>query len=98
MIMGLTGCEKKDMGYTQISMQEAVAMMATEENYIILDEILEELKIAMREKDELKKNTITMLRAAILQIEKDNQKTLFDEEMQVPYNHVCRWNVGLAVV
>ena len=37
MIMGLTGCEKKDMGYTQISMQEAVAMMATEENYIILD-------------------------------------------------------------
>ena len=37
MIMGLTGCEKKDMGYTQISMEEAVAMMAKEENYIILD-------------------------------------------------------------
>ncbi|MBQ3558411.1 MAG: rhodanese-like domain-containing protein [Agathobacter sp.] len=37
MIMGLTGCEKKDMSYTQISMEEAVAMMATEENYIILD-------------------------------------------------------------
>lgn len=36
-IMGLTGCEKKDMSYTQISMEEAVAMMATEENYIILD-------------------------------------------------------------
>ena len=37
MIMGLTGCEEKDMSYTQISMEEAVAMMATEENYIILD-------------------------------------------------------------
>ncbi len=36
-IMGLTGCEKKDMSYTQISMEEAVAMMAKEENYIILD-------------------------------------------------------------
>lgn len=37
MIMGLTGCEKKDMSYTQISMEEAVAMMEKEENYIILD-------------------------------------------------------------
>lgn len=37
MIMGLTGCGKKDMSYTQISMEEAVVMMAKEENYIILD-------------------------------------------------------------
>ena len=37
MIMGLTGCEEQKMSYTQISMEEAVAMMATEENYIILD-------------------------------------------------------------
>lgn len=37
MIMGLTGCEEQNMSYTQISMEEAVAMMATEENYIILD-------------------------------------------------------------
>ena len=37
MIMGLTGCEKKDMSYKEISMEEAVAIMATEENYIILD-------------------------------------------------------------
>lgn len=36
-IMGLTGCEEKGMSYTQISMKEAVDMMATEENYIILD-------------------------------------------------------------
>ena len=28
---------KKYMSYTQISMEEAVAMIATEENYIILD-------------------------------------------------------------
>ena len=37
MIMGLTGCEKKDMSYIQISMEEAVDMMAKEEDYIILD-------------------------------------------------------------
>lgn len=37
MIMGLIGCEKKDMSYKEISMEEAVAIMATEENYIILD-------------------------------------------------------------
>ena len=37
MIMGLTGCEKEDMSYTQISMNEAVAMMEKENDYIILD-------------------------------------------------------------
>ncbi|MBR1883503.1 MAG: GatB/YqeY domain-containing protein [Clostridia bacterium] len=47
------------------------------------EKLLEELKLAMKEKDELRKNTITMLRAAILQIEKDEQKTLNDEEIQV---------------
>lgn len=36
-IMGLTGCEEQNMSYTQISMEEAVAMMENEENYIILD-------------------------------------------------------------
>jgi len=36
MITGLTGCEK-EVGYTQISMDEAVAMMETETDYIILD-------------------------------------------------------------
>ena len=47
------------------------------------DQLLNELKIAMREKDELRKNTITMLRSAILQVEKDSQKTLTDDEITV---------------
>ena len=47
------------------------------------EELLNELKIAMREKDELRKNTITMLRSAILQVEKDSQKTLSDDEITV---------------
>lgn len=47
------------------------------------EELLNELKIAMREKDELRKNTITMLRSAILQVEKDSQKTLNDDEIVV---------------
>ena len=45
------------------------------------EQLLNELKIAMREKDELRKNTITMLRSAILQVEKDSQKTLNEDEM-----------------
>ncbi|MEG2310979.1 MAG: GatB/YqeY domain-containing protein [Clostridia bacterium] len=44
--------------------------------------LLQELKKSMISKDELRKNTITMLRAAILQVEKDTQKTLSLEDMQ----------------
>ena len=35
----------------------------------------------MKEKDELKKNTIMMIRSAILQIEKDTQKELSENEI-----------------
>lgn len=45
------------------------------------EELLKELKEAMREKDELRKNTITLLRSAILQVEKDKQITLSEDEM-----------------
>lgn len=45
------------------------------------EQLLNELKDAMKSKDELRKNTITMLRAAILQVEKDEQKTLTDDEI-----------------
>lgn len=47
------------------------------------EDLLKELKLAMQEKDTLKKDTITMLRAAILQIEKDEQKQLNDDEIMV---------------
>ncbi len=43
------------------------------------DKLLEELKTAMREKDEIRKNAITMVRSAILQAEKDKRVTL-DED------------------
>lgn len=43
--------------------------------------LLKDLKQAMIDKDELRKNTITMLRAAILQVEKDEQKTLTEEDI-----------------
>lgn len=45
------------------------------------EELLKELKEAMRNKDELRKNTVTLLRSAILQVEKDEQKTLTEDEM-----------------
>ena len=38
------------------------------------EELLQALKEAMREKDEVKKDTITMLRAAFLQVEKDEKR------------------------
>ena len=37
MVLGLTGCEEKEMSYKQIGMEEAVSMMETETDYIILD-------------------------------------------------------------
>lgn len=40
------------------------------------------LKEAMQNKDTLRKETITMLRAAILQVEKDELKELTETEMQ----------------
>lgn len=43
------------------------------------EQLLEELKNAMKDKDVLKKNTVQMVRAAILQIEKDNKITLDDD-------------------
>lgn len=49
----------------------------------IKEELLKALKEAMQAKDTLKKDTITMLRAAILQVEKDTQKELSETEMQV---------------
>ena len=45
------------------------------------EQLLQDLKEAMKEKDILKKDTITMLRAAILQVEKDSQKVLTEDEM-----------------
>ncbi|WHH59672.1 GatB/YqeY domain-containing protein [Petroclostridium sp. X23] len=43
------------------------------------DRLLEDMKSAMKEKDLIKKNTVQMTRAAILQVEKDNKVTLDDE-------------------
>lgn len=47
------------------------------------EDLMKALKEAMQNKDALKKETITMLRAAILQVEKDGQKELNESEMQV---------------
>ena len=46
------------------------------------EDLMKALKEAMQNKDSLKKETITMLRAAILQVEKDGQKELNEAEMQ----------------
>lgn len=47
----------------------------------IKETLLGDLKKAMKEKDNITKSTVTMVRAAILQIEKDNKVELGDEEI-----------------
>lgn len=48
---------------------------------MLKEKLLEDFKNAMKEKNELKKNTIMMIRSAILQIEKDTQKELSENEI-----------------
>jgi uncharacterized protein YqeY len=43
------------------------------------ERLLEDMKIAMRDKEGIKKNAIQMSRAAVLQVEKDNKITLDDD-------------------
>ena len=48
---------------------------------MLKEQLLNDLKSAMKEKNELKKNTVQMLRAAILQVEKDKQIELNDNQI-----------------
>lgn len=48
---------------------------------MLKEQLLNDLKEAMKEKNELKKNTIQMCRAAILQVEKDKQIELDDNQI-----------------
>lgn len=43
------------------------------------DRLLEDMKTAMKEKDLVRKNTVQMARAAVLQVEKDERITLDDD-------------------
>ncbi len=43
------------------------------------EQLLEDMKNAMKDKDAVKKNTVQMARAAILQVEKDNKIVLDDD-------------------
>lgn len=46
------------------------------------EQLLADLKASMKAKDAVKKSTVTMIRAAILQVEKDNKVELGDAEIQ----------------
>ncbi len=48
---------------------------------MLKEKLMNDLKDAMREKKEIKKNTVQMVRAAILQIEKDKGITVEDEKI-----------------
>jgi uncharacterized protein len=43
------------------------------------DKLLEDMKMSMKEKNIIKKNTIQMIRSAVLQVEKDKKITLDDD-------------------
>ena len=43
------------------------------------DKLMDDLKSAMKDKDTVRKNAVQMVRASVLQVEKDNKLTLDDE-------------------
>ena len=43
------------------------------------DKLMDDLKTAMKDKDTVRKNAVQMVRASVLQVEKDNKITLDDE-------------------
>lgn len=48
---------------------------------MLKERLLEDLKIAMRDKNVIRKNTVQMIRAAILKIEKDTQSEIDDNKI-----------------
>lgn len=48
---------------------------------MLKEKLMEDLKDCMKEKKELRKNVIQMIRAAILQVEKDKQIELTDDQI-----------------
>lgn len=48
---------------------------------MLKEKLMEDLKVSMREKNEIRKNTVQMVRAAILQIEKDKGITVEDDKI-----------------
>lgn len=48
---------------------------------MLKEKLLEDLKVSMKEKDEIRKNTVQMIRAAILQVEKDKGIQLDDNQI-----------------
>lgn len=48
---------------------------------MLKEKLMDDLKAAMKEKDEVKKNTVQMVRAAILQIEKDKGIKVEDDKI-----------------
>lgn len=48
---------------------------------MLKEKLLEDMKVSMREKNVIRKNVIQMVRAAILQVEKDKQIELSDDQI-----------------
>lgn len=48
---------------------------------MLKEKLMEDLKVCMREKNDLRKNVVQMIRAAILQVEKDKQIELTDDQI-----------------
>ena len=48
----------------------------------LINRLMEDMKDSMRNKDTIRKNTITMVRAAVKQIEVDERRILSDEEIE----------------
>ena len=56
-------------------------LLQNKEENMLKEKLLEDMKISMRDKNVIRKNVIQMVRAAILQVEKDKQIELEDAQI-----------------
>lgn len=64
---------------------------------MLKEKLLEDLKLAMKEKNEIRKNTVQMVRAAILQIEKDKGINVEDEKIVEIIAKEVKWKKDALV-
>ena len=65
---------------------------------MLKEKLLEDMKVSMRDKNVIRKNVIQMVRAAILQVEKDKQIELNDEQITEIIAKESKKNISRAAI
>ena len=65
--------------HARVKKAAVAAVIKVENKMAIKEQLMEELKIAMREKDVIRKNAVQNARSAVLQVEKDTKTEVDDD-------------------